>query len=860
MKKLVKLIAIVALLTYMTSLTAFASVKDILTGELNEEIDYMDDVYKYDLELGKGNKEEVKEEVAEEVLKYEKADNIVAALGMLSFGKDGRFNEDVILSVEEFVNIADILTGDSSDYANLPAITHKDAVKMIMTALGYDFMGNEEWLINQAYNNKIIKKFGYNPEKHISRGEMAQLVYNGLTSEIMEMVSAGVETTYKKTGETLLFNKFSMVEIEGLVTGVNGQDVYSNRKVDLNKIEIDRAAYFKGDVDTSALFGKRVYGLIDTVKYSESAVHFIKEDPDCESLTVNFNQIISLGNRLTYNSGENEKSVSIGSVAYTVVNGNTTQGTSALKNVFEGDGKITLTSSTKGGNYDIAIVNKYESFTVNRFGSIDKKLHFNHGMTFEGENYISLEKVNGTYFNILKNGVPAEAEEIKAGNAVSVFRNGAYVQLEASDKVVTGKITSVDEEKIFIDDIEYSISPAYNDALENGAKLPELKPGLEGNFLLNSLGSIVSVVDNETQYLYGIMKGYGEKKNGAQKKLEARIFNVDSEWYNYDFAEKVTIDGKKMNTTEAKEYLMPKKEELKSTIIRYKLNKDDLITALDTIRKTDAEEDDYESLSLTGEWHSSSGINLDWRKGLNLRNSTYSVTKNAKIFFIPEDVEAEDEYIVMKQGDLIPETPADLYFYNTDEYFRSEIVVFSGETGGGNFINTEQFLVTSVRHGTDKDGNEIYNIKGLLSVLTEATRGWNEKSYTTTYQLAKKYPDLKSGDLIHISLDTNGRVNAIKKLVGVDGLASDSDNVNNTIGYDEKTYGTVVSVEPETNMMLIERKNGDKTERVSFEVRVVAIYDSSTKEGINVSLGDINPGDKVYVRGGYRLVNAVVYR
>ena len=123
-----------------------------------------------------------------------------------------------------------------------------------------------------------------------------------------------------------------------------------------------------------------------------------------------------------------------------------------------------------------------------------------------------------------------------------------------------------------------------------------------------------------------------------------------------------------------------------------------------------------------------------------------------------------------------------------------------------------------------------------------------------------KLPNLKSGDLVQISLDTNGRVNAINRLVGTEGLDPNSNNVNNTIGYDEKTYGTVVSVEPETEMMLVERKNGDKTELVSFEVRVVAIYDSATKTGTNVTLGDINPGDKVYVRGGYRLVNAVVYR
>lgn len=862
MKKLIKLTAVITALCYITSITAFASVKDILTEELNQEIDYMDDVYKYDLELGSGKKEEADAESIAEVLKYEKADNIVASLGLITFAKDGNFNEDVILSVEEFSYIADVLTGDSLKYASYSSVTHKDAILMVMTALGYDFMDGDDWLIKQAYKNRVIKNFSYNAEKHISRGEMAQLLYNALTSQVMHMISAGIKAEYKTTGETLLYTKFGMVEIEGLVTGVNGLDLYSNRRVNLNQIEIDRAAYFKGDIDTSSLFGKRVYGLVDTQKNRENTVHFIKEDPNALSLTVNFNQISKRGDKLVFNTDDSVKSISINSIEYTVVNGNTTKGYLPLDSILNGEGKITFTSSDKIGNYDIAIVSKYDSFVVNRFGSIDKKLHFEYDMTFEGENYISLDKRSGVFFNIIKNGVAISSDEIKAGDAVSIFRNDTYYQIEVSDKLITGEISSVDEEKVYIgeEEIAYGISPLYNEALLSKAKIPELKSGIEGSFLINALGNLASVRDYEAVFNYGVLKTYGEKEGGAFRKLEARIFNVDSEWFNYDFADKVTVDGKKMTISEAYDYLMPIRSELENTLIRYKLNRDDFITALDTIKETDAEEDDFESLTFSGEWHSSGGITLDHRKGLNLRNSTYSVKRTAKIFFIPENVDAEDEFLVLKQGDLIPNTPADLYFYNADEYFRSDLVIFSGETDGGSFVNTEQFLITNIKYGHDKDENEIYIIKGLLSVHSEAVMGWNEKTYTTTYQLARKYPNLKSGDLVHISLDTNGRVNAISRLVGVDGVDPNSTNVNNTIGYDERTYGTVVSVEPETKMMLVERKNGDKTELVSFEVRVVAIYDSITKEGRDVSLGDVNPGDKVYLRGGYRLVNAVVYR
>ena len=859
MKKFNRIIALTTALILSISTIAFATVEeDIkeLDEQFKQEVDYIDDVYKYDLSLTKQEEKEEEVKVEVEVLNYGKAVGIINALGLIKKNSLGFFREDEVLSVEDFLSIANTLTGYSHNYESAKFVTHDMALDLVMTALGYDFIPSDAKRMEKVYRLNILKGIKYNPEKYISRGEMAQLLYNVLTTEVVELVDASSNRQNYGTTEdaTLLKQVYGYEIVEGLVTGANGIDIYANRTVPENTIEIDRVSYLYDDVKTNNLFGHKVYGLVDTRE--DNKLVFAEIDASEEFVTVSFNDIVEAGSTIAWENEEGKGSVNTSSINHIVYNGVTKVDNSVLNVIETGEGTISFAKTTKG-KFDVAIINEYDTYKVNRYSARDEKLYFEDGRKYNGYDYIDASDDGYEFINVIIEGKPADITDIGANHMVSIFDNGSnFIQIEATSATVEGKISEMyDGDTVVINEKTYGISPDYQNAIDSGAKFAPITLGMEATFRLNTIGNICYVGETEEQYKYAVITKIGTVDSAFESSICVRMFNQNGDWVESFLDKKVTIDGKQYTDQKAiEDYVAGLGKTIFGTIIRYKLNSDGKVTFLDTKNKTSDESGDINTLREDFTWENG---NIEWNKGLTLNGTKYKLKEGATLFFVPEELDDEEGYSIIEQKSLTSGTKATLILYNSDEYFRSNIGIYSGKPSA-TFNDTQFFLVTTVRKGINEQGREILILKGLDSAGGGSTPMFTEKTYKTTASIAKNFSNIKSGDIIRRAFDGNGDINATEILFSGETDAKNPEYFDAlaTANKWDNVWGTMVKVSPSDGMALISAVG----ETYSFTARIVAVYDFKTKTGENIALSDIKPGDKAFLFGNWGSDSLVIYR
>lgn len=866
-----KVISLAMVAALSVSSVAYAKIDDILDKEFQEEVNYADDIYKYDLGLIGSPELDVEEEVPVEVLKHERSARIVSALGLITYRSDGFFYENEVLNIADFCTIAEAILGTSRDYEGKTEITHKNALDMIIKALGYDYM-DEKSIMSKIYREDVLKGLSYKPEKYITRGEMARLLYNALNTPVMEIASIGNYASYESSDKiTLLYHCFGLEEIEGLVTGADGISIYANKKLPENTLEINRGAYIHTDkVDTTNLLGKKVYGLYDA-KETEK-ITFLAEDYVEQSVLVPFDKLETNGKTLSWDFDGKRGRVDSSVIKTVNLNGVAHVGSSKLSELTSGEGTVLLVASD-GFNIDTAVINKYETFIVDRVSFLDEKLYFKDNLKFTltGNTYIDINKYVNPNICVTLNGKTAKLEDLQPGFVVSVLANGnGYVRIEASDLAIEGDIEEIAEGhetlgKVYlIDDEYYAISSLYEASRKSGAKLPEIKLGLKGVFLISALGHIAYVGDVASVHKYALGKKIFTEEKKINGKIGIRLFGQNGKWENYYFANKVTVDGKVLKSfSEIKSALLADLTASQGAIVRYKLNSKKEISFFDTKIQNPEEANDVESMR---EVFTTPLTELAWNKGKTLPGSKYSITEDSLIFYLPEDIEDEAEYKIVAQKNLTSGSHVTFTLYNTDDFYSSNLVLYRGVAAKSFPDNSKQFLVTKVARAMDANGDDIYVITGLDAIASGVDKGWKEKKYTTTKAIAKEFPDLKAGDLCHRNFDANGRLNALKFVTRSADMMKDDFYLYDSLSQSQRSdylIGRIAKIDAKTGKVLIESNSpggGGSVETYPVHVRVFAIYDSVTKTAQDATHNDVGPGDRIVVYGGWGEVNGVVYR
>ena len=164
----------------------------------------------------------------------------------------------------EYCSSQKIISGQGDGTFNPDgSVTGSQAAKMVLTAMGYDatvfnFTGvdweiNVNGVANKPENDLYEDLDGLNPAEPLSRDNAAQLIYNGLQAETMQMdpnmsiTNGEITYQYKKSGKTMLKEKYNVDIYEGVLMATGEYDLTS--RLETNSSDAANKDGFVVDVD-----------------------------------------------------------------------------------------------------------------------------------------------------------------------------------------------------------------------------------------------------------------------------------------------------------------------------------------------------------------------------------------------------------------------------------------------------------------------------------------------------------------------------------------------------------------------------------------------------------------------------------
>lgn len=855
----------------LTQPAAWAAEPDEVLQSVRDDLNYIDDIYRYD--LGGFNDAE---EAAEET-EISKAVFTVLTLGIMEKDENGSFAADAAVPFNEFAKIimrlsvggSSAIEADYDAYEPRPTLTH-EAAEYLVGVLGYEnrtlkYSGSYP-AMRVAADLGLFGKTTATAEKQVTYGELAEMIAKALKINLVQQTGYGSREEFSVTkGQTLLSERFEAIELNGIVSGVSGVDLYSDQPLDDNRIAINRVEYRTNGESYSEFLGRRVYGFACLSAYNDYEVCGLMEDDRDQSLTVRLGDVEELtSDRLVWQNAEGKSQrQSLNSIEHIVYNYSPTTRSVLNADLTAYDGTITLSASSVGSGYDVAVICAEEIFRVQHVSSMNDRIYLKDGMTFNGKDYLDADASGDSSVSLQLDGVTAKATDLKANDVISVLQNQAktYTVLMASRKTVSGTVTAVSADTVWIDGTSYPLTRQYRTALAaQNTDIEQLKPGMVGKFNL-STSQHVAGFDGSNGISYAYMKQINRAK-GLEATVAVKLFTQDGEWITPAFADKLELDGIGGVTAGEAYQTLSGMSGVFYKPVRYRLNNNGKISFLDTAHDNAEEQGDSKAIRESYTWSGE----LDWTGGWNLAGVSYALMSNTVIFSVPEDLDDDEDYEVIRNSSIETDTNAEIGLYSADEFYAVPVATFlSRGSGTSYFIGSQVQAVERVETVLNAKEEECVKLVGKKSVfISPGVGSWSEQELTVSQKMFKRDPSLtfKPGDVFFYLLDSKGEINKIDRILSggklVDGR--DTSEVHDTDS--EYAWGRVVGLDSEQHLikMDVAPEGSGSAEYKVFMPRGVQFWDAARGQFISGSMEDITIGDMVLATGNVRHVCLTVFR
>lgn len=440
-----------------------------------------------------------------------------------------------------YINVAQaqqIINGyGDGNYGPEDLVTYEQAVKMIVSALGYDLAANAKGGYPTGYlaiasAEGITKNANGKVGDAAARSSIAVLVYNALDVRLMdqELWSTDGTDTYEKSKETILSQYLDVTKWEGIVVGtpitgvatdgkynpeetpkvgIQGGYFYYSDKGSLNKqpyVADDGTVLTKrvnaDKVDVNDLLGKTVIAYIgeDEVTGADTVFAIAESKNKNTVKKISANQLVKSGEKY-----DNEADV----IGYTEIGSNRAldlklDNAKVYKNYLSMGTSIDTTTELRSEVLSGGVIEfisndgdegDYEYVNVLAYSeevSLEEIEENNGVYLFNGYDGSTLSKVDvddeDQLVVVYKDGVLATVADLAANDTVSVVRVTPKKEVQiffASSATVTGVVNAYDpvEDIVTIAGTDYELSPSLS-------KNAEELSGEEGTFFLNVDGQI----------------------------------------------------------------------------------------------------------------------------------------------------------------------------------------------------------------------------------------------------------------------------------------------------------------------------------------------------------------------------------
>ena len=692
-------------------------------------------------------------------------------------------------------------------------VTYAEAVKMVVCALGYGPVIDttlNPWYsgyIKQASSIGATKNAVAVADNGASRALVAQLISN--MADCKRLVQTGTNANGEPIfntssgGNDNMFSDDEFSDGYGVLVGVYENSLIGSAStLTKSQIQIDNNVYTLDDgVDYKSLERYIGHSIDYKVRKTSGNRMFVSD-----IISNNSTKVVELdaydidyysnGKLYYYEDAEHEETeeYKIDDNLYVVYNGfgipTSYIDSTFIKDMFDIDaGTVKLYNNDGDSAYDVAFVNKYETYFVGTVSkntkegtvTITDKLGFQPKIVFDEDDTVALK--------ITKAGNdPEEAKitDIASKNVVSVAQPHASAPADIPTSIIISKVYvsgSVDSmvgdyEIIKVKSNDYILAPCFKDflALSGNEDTYGFDVGSTVKFFLDFTGKIVCTDVTETTASYGYLLEYLPGQ-GMNSNIEVRLLTSAGAVKEYVLAKDVTINGESKSASTVIGLLQDSSKVINENkhndykvdatsrgnveqLITYELGKQDGEEVIKKIGTVGTGKDGY-VVPYQFTYHSSktkkafTDCGSEAEKNLYAKSTSTFKSQDGKtqftldsstiVFYVPFGRTDIDDYKNYTKSKFLD----DYYFvepYDIDGV-TAKVVVWYGDNGDdATDINAASptVFVNAIDRDLDDNGKEVY----LLKYTVLGADSESEASAETKSVLA----GVEAGDIIKIAL------------------------------------------------------------------------------------------------------------
>ena len=714
-------------------------------------------------------------------------------------------------------------------------VTFEEAVAIIVRALGYEPAAEDKGGFPTGYmyiasSNQLLRGIDATAAEPAMRGDIAQLVFNAMTVNLMEQVGYGSSISYEVVDKTLLYDKLNVEKAYGQITATGETSLSGGSTTAEDRIQINDKLYLMGDTNATQMLGYNVlyYARIDKTTDEKTLILVTEQPNKNNTLTLNSTDIVDVTGDTTdkrtveywadRNTDRRTKTVSIDPNAVYIYNGKYKTGLTN-EDLKPASGNLVLLDTNLNSMYNVVFVNHFTNLVVDTVSEITGRVtdkYLNGSLVFDKDNA-------DVKYSIIKDGAKIDISDLKEWNVISytISDDKNLIKAYVSDASITGTVNEISEDGYRIGDSEtlYEKATSYPN---------EIKLRDRGTFYLDIEDKIAAVntkATNEsaitTNYAYLVDAAL---KDSFDKVGQFKLFTKTGETVVMESATKLRFNEEYAQTPTTVVNALTAGGKATPQFIIYEANSDGKITAIETAKDETA----------TGAPNTSTFTKNIQKEDMVYKRASgklgnVGINEDTIIFDIPASAGTDtDKYSMRNSSTLSNDSSYDAIIYDLQENYMANVVIITSSTS----ITSAESPITVVNYLAETQNadyeytDKLYGYQSGETVeIMAADKSVLRKSDGTA---------LKSGDIIQYKTNAKGEIDGITVLFDSDNkteefLRNVTTDLTTVYGRAIKKFSGSVNVAV-----------GDATYNYSTGDAIVYLYDSSKKKN---SISVVSPAD-----------------
>lgn len=784
------------------------------------------------------------------ILRSEMAKVSVYAVGLEEVAKGANYQTrfpDVVSNhwANGPINVAEqqgmVIGDDVGTFRPDDPVLFQEAVTIMVRALGYEPKaqtsgGYPSGYMVVASDNQMLKGITATAAAPATRGDVAQLVFNSLTVNMMEQTGFGSNASFEVVDKTLLYDRLNVEKAYGQITGTSETTLTGGSTVAEDKIMINDKTFDEGDTMASQLLGYNVvyYARIDRTTDTKTLIAVIPQESKNNVLEIPAGNIVSIAGEADTNktvsywretTDTSTKTASIVASPTYIYNGKY-EATLTNEQLKPESGNLILLDTDTNNVYDIVFVNHFTNLVVETVSSATGRVtdKYNNGSLL-----LDPEDTDKKYV-LIKDGEEIEPTALEEWNVISytVSRDGQLTKAYVSTESILGTVTQISKDGYRIDNSEETYKKATN--YPNEIKLRD-----KGRFYLDVEGKIAAVDQTAITTGAAIRGSYGylvgaAKQGVLDEEIQFKIFTAQGKTEVLTGTSKIRLNDKYGLTADELLASFGKDGTVTPQLITYETNSEGKLTGIDVaVDKTETQAPNKgvftKNIAAAEQIYKSATASL----------GNVKVGEDTIIFDIPADSGTDTtRYAVRTSSMFSNNTPYDIIVYDLQEDFSAKAIIVTNTTGITE-ATSPLVLVDEIAEGQNEDFDAVDIVYGIEN----GERVELMSSDKTVFVKGDK--KLAQGDIFQYSTNAQGEVDKITLLFDVDNKTTEfSKNIATDL---DVVYGRVTRKFADSVNVSV---NGEVR---NFRTTGALVYEYNSKRNTNnvnvVTSGDI----EVYEEG-----------